>query len=236
MTMHKKVIHERRKKERGKRIQSILDAAREVFLSKGYLKTTMDEIALKAEISKPTIYQYFETKDALFFSLIIPVTRKVGKESDKVEKKLIDGEYSSGSSLIHDILYAFYESYKMDPDSFRMVMLFQQTHMAWEMKEQSRLSIMEKGQYNYEVGRRILRRGMEQGLLRSMDVYALLDILWGLFVGIVQIEDIKSTKKERNKYLESTFKLAETLMTDAVAKKLDDIHYNDAPVKGKKRN
>lgn len=97
-------------------------------------------------------------------------------------------------------------------------MLFQQTHMAWEMKDPSRLRIMEKGQYNYEVGRRILRLGMEQGLLRSMDVYALIDILWGLFVGIVQIEDIKATKKERKENLESTFKLAETLMIDAVAK------------------
>jgi len=218
MTMHKKVIRERRKKEREWRIQSILAAAREIFLSKGYLKTTMDEIALKAEISKPTIYQYFETKDVLFFSLIIPVTERVGKESDKVEKRLIAGEYSSGASLIRDILRAFYESYKMDPDSFRIVMLFQQTHMAWEMKKQARLSIMEKGQYNYEVGRRILRRGMEEGLLRTMDVYALIDILWGLFVGIVQIEDIKSTKKERNKNLETTFTLAETLMINAIAK------------------
>lgn len=217
--MHKQVIRERRKKERDQRIQSILDAAREVFLSKGYLKTTMDEIALKAEISKPTIYQYFETKDVLFFSLIIPVTKMIGKESDNVEEKLIAGQYTSGSSLIHDLLHTFYKSYMMDPDSFRIVMLLQQTHMTWEMKEHSRHKIMKTGQYNYEVGRRILKRGMEQGLLRSMDVYALMDILWGLFVGIVQIEDIKSTKDEHNNHLESTFKLAETLMIDAVAKK-----------------
>jgi len=67
--VRKKIIQERREREKNQRIQSIIESAKKLFFSKGYLKTTMDEIALGAEISKPTIYQYFKTKDDLFFSL-----------------------------------------------------------------------------------------------------------------------------------------------------------------------
>ena len=66
------------------RVQSILDAAKKVFFSRGYLKATMDEIALEAEISKPTIYQYFRTKDDLYFSLMLPVVEDIGIQMEKL--------------------------------------------------------------------------------------------------------------------------------------------------------
>lgn len=44
----------------------ILAAANEVFLSKGFSKTNMQDIADKAGIGKGTIYEYFKSKDDLF--------------------------------------------------------------------------------------------------------------------------------------------------------------------------
>jgi len=69
---HREVIRQRKKREKDQRIQGILSAAKKVFFSKGYLKTTMDEIAFEAEVSKPTIYQYFRTKDELYSALMLP--------------------------------------------------------------------------------------------------------------------------------------------------------------------
>lgn len=44
----------------------ILAAANEVFLSNGFSKTNMQDIADKAGIGKGTIYEYFKSKDDLF--------------------------------------------------------------------------------------------------------------------------------------------------------------------------
>ena len=48
----------------------ILDAALAVFAEKGYAATRMDDIAQRAGVTKGTIYLYFESKDAVFRSLV----------------------------------------------------------------------------------------------------------------------------------------------------------------------
>lgn len=49
--------------------QLILDAAREVFLQKGYHHTSLRTIAEKIEYSPGTIYLYFKDKDEIFHAL-----------------------------------------------------------------------------------------------------------------------------------------------------------------------
>ncbi|MDO8984028.1 TetR/AcrR family transcriptional regulator [Cypionkella sp.] len=49
----------------------ILDAALAVFAAEGYSGTSMDAIAAKAAVSKPTLYQYFGTKEQLFTEIML---------------------------------------------------------------------------------------------------------------------------------------------------------------------
>jgi TetR/AcrR family transcriptional regulator, mexJK operon transcriptional repressor len=48
----------------------ILRAAREQFLQRGYAATSMEDIALAARVSKPTLYVYFGNKRDLFAAII----------------------------------------------------------------------------------------------------------------------------------------------------------------------
>src|SRR5687767_15097695 len=50
--------------------EAILDAARSSFLAKGFDRSSMDEIALAASVSKPTVYKHFQTKERLFAAAI----------------------------------------------------------------------------------------------------------------------------------------------------------------------
>ncbi|MDH5507152.1 MAG: TetR/AcrR family transcriptional regulator [Anaerolineae bacterium] len=52
------------------RKQEILEAALELFQTKGYEKTTMRDVMDKLEIAKGTIYHYFNSKDALFEAVV----------------------------------------------------------------------------------------------------------------------------------------------------------------------
>ena len=49
----------------------ILVAALSVFAAEGYSGTSMDAIAAKASVSKPTLYQYFGTKEQLFTEIML---------------------------------------------------------------------------------------------------------------------------------------------------------------------
>ncbi|MBO4544823.1 MAG: helix-turn-helix transcriptional regulator [Verrucomicrobia bacterium] len=77
----------------------IITAARQLFMERGYVNTSMSEIALKAGINRPTLHYYFRTKDkmfkAVYADLIFAFAPKIqnifSEESpflDKVEKVL----------------------------------------------------------------------------------------------------------------------------------------------------
>jgi AcrR family transcriptional regulator len=51
--------------------QQIMDAASVAFVKHGFLATSMEEIAARADTSRATLYQYFENKDAIFIELMI---------------------------------------------------------------------------------------------------------------------------------------------------------------------
>lgn len=46
-----------------------MDAALEVFADKGLKNATMDDVAERAELSKGSLYNYFKTKEHLFFAI-----------------------------------------------------------------------------------------------------------------------------------------------------------------------
>lgn len=50
--------------------QQILDAALACFVDKGFHATSIEDIAAAAETSRATLYQYFESKDAIFVELL----------------------------------------------------------------------------------------------------------------------------------------------------------------------
>jgi len=52
------------------RRERIVWAAKLVFLEKGFDAANMDDVAARAGTSKPTIYAYFDTKEALFAAVV----------------------------------------------------------------------------------------------------------------------------------------------------------------------
>jgi len=61
----------------GRKHQAIIDAATDVFLRKGYLGASMDEIAARAAVSKKTVYNHFADKERLFTEIVVAATDEV---------------------------------------------------------------------------------------------------------------------------------------------------------------
>ncbi len=60
----------RKERERRQHEEEILQAARELFARKGYYNTTLEEIAHHAQFGKGTIYNYFSSKEDLFWGIL----------------------------------------------------------------------------------------------------------------------------------------------------------------------
>ena len=66
-------IKERKERERERRRQQIIVAAKRVFSEKGFNRATMEDIAQEAELSAGTLYLYFKNKDELYASMSLRI-------------------------------------------------------------------------------------------------------------------------------------------------------------------
>jgi TetR/AcrR family transcriptional repressor of mexJK operon len=64
--------------------RAILDAATDLFLRKGYLRTSMEEVASRAAVSKQTVYKQFTDKDELFRNIVLGITRSFDERAGAV--------------------------------------------------------------------------------------------------------------------------------------------------------
>jgi AcrR family transcriptional regulator len=69
-----------------KKRRAIVEAARALFLRKGYVATSMDEIAADAGVSKQTVYSHFADKEGLFTQI---VTAAVKEAADAVHAETL---------------------------------------------------------------------------------------------------------------------------------------------------
>lgn len=69
MTKKESIPLSRKERERLRHRREIMEAAKKMFIRKGYHATTMEEIAQEAEFAVGTIYSFFEGKNDIFNQL-----------------------------------------------------------------------------------------------------------------------------------------------------------------------
>jgi AcrR family transcriptional regulator len=100
---------------RARRAQ-LLSAAREVFVAQGYHAAAMDDIAERAGVSKPVLYQHFPGKLDLYLALL---DESCTAMIDGVKQALVSTE--SNKQRVNATITAFY-TYVTAPDgAFRLV-------------------------------------------------------------------------------------------------------------------
>ena len=62
--------------------RAIVEAATEVFLANGYSRTSMDDIARQAGVSKQTVYQHFKSKEQLLTHVVTSIIADAGERAD----------------------------------------------------------------------------------------------------------------------------------------------------------
>ena len=79
-----------RRKQRQKREEAIINAAKELISEKGYRNTSIEEIAEKAEVGPATVYNYFTSKSGLLVTILKREVETLSKYEKEVFGKLPD--------------------------------------------------------------------------------------------------------------------------------------------------
>lgn len=84
--MSEKIIS-RKEREREFKKKEILDASIELFAQKGFITTTLDDIAEKSEFGKGTLYNYFASKEEIYKAIIASIIENHRNEMNVLEKE-----------------------------------------------------------------------------------------------------------------------------------------------------
>ncbi len=110
-------VKERKAREKTQRANDILEAALTCFESKGFLNTTLQDVAKEAEISVGLIYRYFQSKEDIFASLAL----KGAEQFDRKMHTLLGKKKIAAAPLLAQIADAFFEFYSPYGEYFDML-------------------------------------------------------------------------------------------------------------------
>lgn len=150
----------RREREKQVRKSEIIAAAGKVFSRRGYLDATMDEIARSAQFTKRTVYQYFSSKDDLYFAV-----------ARQAMEKLVAGFRAAGRpgqtglQTIRSIGEAYYHFMVEEPDLFQLLNLSQAMQMNYAESENYRLLAGQRDELFRQFAE-VIRRGQADGSIR----------------------------------------------------------------------
>lgn len=98
--------------------QALLDAAYELFMEHGLSKTSIGEIASRANVAKGTFYLYFSDKDAIMRALLGRMSYRILEEACTAAEKLEEASFADKVLAVAD--HAI-EHFRAEPVALRLV-------------------------------------------------------------------------------------------------------------------
>ena len=193
-------IQERKEREKERRRQQILVAAKRVFSDKGFNKATMEDIAQEAELSPGTLYLYFKNKEELYASLSLRILQYLLIRVEHVNEEKDSGPEQKLKSLVD----AMYDVYEFDPLIIINMFHLQSSETLKNLSPQLMEEIKMLSRKSLGSIAQIVKEGVEKGIFIDKHPVALADTFWALFSGVVLWLTSKKIIDERKDYLKQT--------------------------------
>lgn len=160
--------------ERPDRRESILDAALECFVERGFHGTAIPQIAEKANIAAGTIYHYFESKEALVNALYrtwkAAVAQRVFTAFPQAAPVRVQFQ------VMWNEIVAFALA---SPRGFAFIELH--NHASYLDAESIAI---DRNVKDFTLG--VIRRAQTEGLVKPLEGYVLMELVFGAFVGMMR--------------------------------------------------
>jgi AcrR family transcriptional regulator len=156
---------DRRAREKAQRRQEILAAARQEFFERGFHNPTVDDVAARAEVSKGTIYLYFESKEAILAHLLLEGLDLLLEEMEAASEP----QMHPPEATLQALSRAYLDFCQANPQYFRLIMAF------------------DRGRFEESISRKLHKQVLDQSL-RGLDLLAQ-TIEGGQAAGVFHVDD-----------------------------------------------
>ncbi|MCP4020900.1 MAG: TetR/AcrR family transcriptional regulator [Desulfobacteraceae bacterium] len=207
-------IYERKQREKERRKEEIIEAARKVFSIKGFNRATMEEIASEAELSPGTLYLYFKNKEELHTSLSISILEHL---CDKV-KNVVDQKITI-EEKIERFRDVFIDVYEYDSNILINLFHLQSGETLKNLSEEVLAQLKKFSSEAHGAIADVIRQGIDDGIFIDEHPVALADVLWATYAGIVLWVDSKRVLNDQKDFVKSTLNTAFYVISNGLKKR-----------------
>lgn len=174
----------RREREKEQRRRSILRAARETFFQNGFHQATVDSVAERAEVSKGTVYLYFESKESLLAHLLLDgLNELIGQ---------LDLACSETSGLppeerLRALARAYLNFFGRDPQYFPFLMAMDRGRFQDAIPPELYQKILEASLEGLNLAVGVVARGCREGAFACRDPQKAACVFWAALNGALQL-------------------------------------------------
>jgi AcrR family transcriptional regulator len=174
-------VADRKEREKEEMKVKILEAAKKLFLGKGFEKTSIRNIADAIEYSPGTIYLYFKDKNELLFNLHVEAFNGLTKELSNISPELspIDALAMMGEQYIK---FAF-----ENPELYELMFVMEAPMESLECKEE----VWDDGMKAFDLLRFLVDRCQKDGYLSTYEVDDASLMIWSFVHGLVTLKSRK---------------------------------------------
>jgi AcrR family transcriptional regulator len=207
-------IRERKEREKERRRQQIIVAAKKVFSEKGFNKATMEDIATEAELSPGTLYLYFKNKEELYASLSLRILQYLSIRVEHVNnEKAMEPE-----DKFKELMDAMFDVYEFDPLIIINMFHLQSSETLRNLSPELLEEIKTLSRKSIGAMSKIFQEGIEKGVFVDRHPFALSDIFWSLFSGVILWSTSKRIIDEEKDYLYLNLKTAFEIFSAGIRK------------------
>lgn len=147
---------QRRERRKQERPGELLEAALTLFVEKGYAATRIEEVALRAGVSKGTVFLYFPSKLELFKEVVhCNISNRLEQWSDFLQQ--FEG---NSAELLRQTMLLWWERIGSTPASGISKLMMSEGHNFPEIADFFHRAVIQPGQ---RILRSVIQRGIDRG-------------------------------------------------------------------------
>ena len=172
----------RREREKAQRRDDILQAARKVFFKRGIHTATVDDVAEQAEVSKGTVYLYFDTKETILAHLLLEGLEALVAD---LEAAFAPDRNLDARSRLRNLAAAYLRFFQTNPEYYRLMMAFDRGHFQAAVDPDVYQQVLTRSLRGLEWLVRAVAQAQAEGVIGKSDARHAASVLWAGLNGVL---------------------------------------------------